>query len=57
MINHRKKVEEVYEVVNEALDGWDFRFIINMEHWIGPYSNKQKKQIDRIYDDVCNSPY
>lgn len=53
----KQKVDEILEVADEVLNDWEHLFIDDMFFWIGEYRPNQKKQIDRIYEKVCNSPY
>lgn len=56
-ITYSQKVDEILEVAETLKTDWDFTFIDNLPDWTGEYTDAQKKQIDRIYEYVCDSPY
>lgn len=54
--DHRRKVEEIAEVIEEIGNDWEIGFIDNLQNeWKGDFSHNQKVVIDRLYERACES--
>ena len=58
-MTNQQKVEEIMEVANDVLNGWEIDFMENISDAddVEKLSEKQQKKLDQIYDKVCASPF
>lgn len=59
--SNRKKVDEIVEVADEALNDWERSFIEKLNDYdddqLNNLTDKQQVKLDQIYEKVCDSPF
>lgn len=60
-ISNRKKINEIVEVADEALNDWEREFIEKLNDFdddqLADLTDKQQAKLDQIYEKVCDSPF
>jgi hypothetical protein len=58
-ITNKKMIDEIKEVANDVLNGWEIDFIesVSEKDDVEKLTEKQQACLDKIYQKVCDSPF
>ncbi|KKN96761.1 hypothetical protein LCGC14_0164050 [marine sediment metagenome] len=59
-VSNETMIEESLEVASDALNDWEYKFLISIKERVDQgreLTDNQQDKLDQIYKKVCDSPY